>query len=79
MIEAVLFRCVAAWCPGATGVTAAAKLSGGASQETWTFDIVHPDGNIGAILRHSSIETTQIYAKVDVPSLKQIAQPWPEV
>jgi len=35
--------------------------------------------DIGAILRHSSIETTQIYAKVDVPSLKQIAQPWPEV
>src|SRR5437016_12855516 len=53
MIEAVLFRCVAAWCPGATGVTAAAKLSGGASQETWTFDIVHPDGNIGAILRRA--------------------------
>src|SRR5207302_5651240 len=23
------------------------------SQETWTFDIVHPDGNIGAILRRS--------------------------
>ena len=34
----------------ATGVTGAAKLSGGASQETWTFDIVHPDGNVGAIL-----------------------------
>lgn len=35
--------------------------------------------DISAILRHSSIETTQIYAKVDIPSLKQIAQPWPEV
>jgi len=35
--------------------------------------------DIGAILRHSSIETTQIYAKVDIPSLQQIAQPWPEV
>jgi aminoglycoside phosphotransferase (APT) family kinase protein len=53
MIEAELTRCVASWCPGATGVTAAAKLSGGASQETWTFDIVHPDGNIGAILRRA--------------------------
>jgi len=31
----------------------AAKLSGGASQETWSFDIVHPDGNIGAILRRA--------------------------
>jgi site-specific recombinase XerD len=35
--------------------------------------------DIGAILRHRSIETTQIYAKVDIPSLRQIAQPWPEV
>jgi len=34
---------------------------------------------IGALLRHRSIETTQIYAKVDVPSLQSIAQPWPEV
>ncbi len=53
MIEAQLGRCVAAWCPGATGVTAAAKLSGGASQETWTFEIVRPSGNIGAILRRA--------------------------
>ena len=53
MIEAQLGRCVAAWCPGATGVTGAAKLSGGASQETWTFDIVHTSGNIGAILRRA--------------------------
>jgi len=35
--------------------------------------------DIAAILRHRSIETTQIYAKVDIPSLRQIAQPWPEV
>ncbi len=53
MIETELTRCVAAFHPGATGVTGAAKLSGGASQETWTFDIVHPDGNIGAILRRA--------------------------
>ena len=52
-MEAELGRCVASWCPGATGVTGAAKLSGGASQETWSFDIVHPDGNIGAILRRA--------------------------
>lgn len=34
--------------------------------------------DIGALLRHRSIETTQIYAKVDVTALQSIAQPWPE-
>src|ERR1700704_3328322 len=53
MIEAELGRCVAAFFSGATGVTGAAKLSGGASQETWSFDIVHASGNIGAILRRA--------------------------
>src|SRR6195952_5334036 len=53
MMEPALGRCVTSWCPGATGVTNAARLSGGASQETWSFDIVHPDGNIGAILRRA--------------------------
>ncbi len=35
--------------------------------------------DIGTLLRHRSIETTQIYAKVDVAALQPIAQPWPEV
>lgn len=35
--------------------------------------------DIATILRHRSIQTTQIYAKVDVSTLDQIAQPWPEV
>lgn len=51
--EAGLARCVMRWCAGATGVAHAARLSGGASQETWSFDIVHPDGNIAAILRRA--------------------------
>jgi aminoglycoside phosphotransferase (APT) family kinase protein len=53
MIEVELARCVAAFMPGATGVDAVAKLSGGASQETWRFDIAHPEGAIGAILRRA--------------------------
>jgi aminoglycoside phosphotransferase (APT) family kinase protein len=53
MIEQELSRCVASFYPGATGVTGAAKLSGGASQETWSFDIVHATGSFGAILRRS--------------------------
>jgi site-specific recombinase XerD len=35
--------------------------------------------DIAALLRHRSVETTQIYAKVDVTALRQIAQPWPQV
>jgi aminoglycoside phosphotransferase (APT) family kinase protein len=53
MMEALLARCVISWCPGATGVIDAVRLSGGASQETWSFDIVYPAGNIGAILRRA--------------------------
>jgi len=52
-IEQLLERCVASWCPGATGVLDAARLSGGASQETWSFEIMHPDGKVGAILRRA--------------------------
>lgn len=32
---------------------------------------------IGEILRHRDIDTTQIYAKVDLEPLSKIAQPWP--
>ena len=32
---------------------------------------------IADILRHRSLDTTAIYAKVDVPRLAAIAQPWP--
>lgn len=34
---------------------------------------------IGAILRHQSLESTAIYAKVDLQTLRLIAQPWPGV
>ncbi len=34
-------------------------------------------GEIGEILRHRDLSTTQIYAKVDMEALRRIAQPWP--
>lgn len=34
---------------------------------------------VAALLRHQSVETTALYARVDVPMLLQAAQPWPEV
>jgi integrase/recombinase XerD len=34
---------------------------------------------IGVLLRHASIETTTLYAKVDVDLLREVALPWPEV
>ncbi|MBW2735876.1 MAG: tyrosine-type recombinase/integrase [Deltaproteobacteria bacterium] len=35
--------------------------------------------SIGKILRHRCLESTALYAKVDVTLLNQIAQPWPEL
>jgi integrase/recombinase XerD len=46
---------------------ATAMLRQGASLQT-----------IGAILRHTSMETTAHYAKVDIDLLHQVAKPWPE-
>jgi len=34
---------------------------------------------IATVLRHRSIETTTIYAKVDLKLLSEVTQPWPEV
>jgi site-specific recombinase XerD len=34
---------------------------------------------IGLVLRHRTVQTTEIYAKVDVAGLRALAQPWPEI
>jgi integrase/recombinase XerD len=36
-------------------------------------------GEIGLVLRHRTLQTTEIYAKVDVAGLRALAQPWPEM
>ncbi|GLR86718.1 phosphotransferase family protein [Bradyrhizobium iriomotense] len=53
MIEPQLGRIVASWYRGAFGVANSKMLSGGASQETWSFDIMHHNGLAGAILRRA--------------------------
>ena len=34
--------------------------------------------DISAVLRHTCLSSTEIYAKVDIPALQELAQPWPE-
>jgi site-specific recombinase XerD len=34
---------------------------------------------VSTVLRHRSLDMTAYYAKVDIPRLRRIAQPWPEV
>jgi len=36
-----------------------------------------PLEDIGILLRHRFRETTEIYAKVDIDALREVAQPWP--
>jgi len=39
----------------------------------------YPLRSIANLLRHRSLETTAIYAKVDQSALRSVAQPWPQV
>jgi integrase/recombinase XerD len=34
---------------------------------------------IGLVLRHRTVQTTEIYAKVDLTGLRILAQPWPDM
>jgi integrase/recombinase XerD len=34
---------------------------------------------IGQVLRHRSVNTTEIYAKVDLGALRDVARPWPGI
>ena len=51
-------------------------------RHTAACQMLHQDvglEDIAVVLRHRSIETTSLYAKVDLRLLEQVAQPWPEV
>jgi site-specific recombinase XerD len=34
---------------------------------------------VADVLRHRSLDTTIIYTRVDLPRLREVALPWPEV
>jgi len=50
-VEAALAALVVGRLPGASGVTSVRRLSGGASQETWSFDVTTAGGSLPLILR----------------------------
>tara|TARA_R110000824_G_scaffold155226_1_gene327528 strand:+ start:78337 stop:79344 length:1008 start_codon:yes stop_codon:yes gene_type:complete len=52
-IEAPLSAAVSSKIKGATGIENLRRLSGGASQETWAFETLTPEGPIPLILRRS--------------------------
>ena len=62
-IADALAHSVRRWCAGATGIRAAAQLSGGASQETWSFVIERPDGD--GYVSSGRFRVTSYYAYVD--------------
>ena len=37
-----------------------------------------PLARIGQVLRHRSLQSTAIYARVDLDALRRLARPWPE-
>jgi site-specific recombinase XerC len=37
----------------------------------------HPAATVADVLGHESLQTTAIYAKLDLDSLSQLALPWP--
>jgi site-specific recombinase XerD len=37
-----------------------------------------PLAEIGQVLRHRSVLTTAVYAKVDIEALRCLAMPWPQ-
>jgi len=53
--SAALARIAARIVPGATGVERVARLSGGASQETWSFAVVAPEGTTRWIMRRQPL------------------------
>jgi aminoglycoside phosphotransferase (APT) family kinase protein len=52
-LAAALARLAPEWCAGARSIVGVARLSGGASQETWAFDLITDAGVAPMILRRA--------------------------
>ncbi len=61
---------------GFTGIPTGAHVFRHSLASAWLRDGADLD-QIGVALRHASRDTTAIYAKVDVNTLAEVAQPWP--
>ena len=49
-------------------------------RRTFATQLVQPGASLKAVadlLGHVSLSTTQVYAKVNLPMLRAVAQPWP--
>ncbi len=64
-VEAGLLKLLGEFAPQATGLSDVRALSGGASQETWSFDVVQAGGKLPCILRRAGVaQDTQMSAGV---------------
>lgn len=62
------------------GVTGLAKRHAHAFRHTLATDMVRTGATlaeIGCVLRHQDDDATRVYAKVDLPRLRLLSQPWP--
>ncbi|QND44636.1 tyrosine-type recombinase/integrase (plasmid) [Rhizobium lusitanum] len=63
------------------GITGIANVRSHVFRHTLATDMIRSGATlneIGQVLRHLSHDTTRIYAKVDLPRLRLLSQPWPE-
>ena len=63
-----------------TGIAAEGRASAGLFRHSRATHLLRGGTSleaVGALLRHQSVKTTALYARVDVPMLLAVAQPWP--
>jgi len=66
---------------GRAGINATSKGTHALRHTLATAMVLHGSSlkEVADVLRHRCLDTTAIYAKVDLPALRSVAMPWPEV